>query len=201
MKKNNQHKFDDIDTKEEVEKIPLQKLSLLSGLLWLIIGGLIIHFFQDRSIADSFLEGTDIWIQILTGTLFGLLFGGMGIQIVQHPGLQAAIDDYKIIKHIKKLSLSTWQILSVSIIAGITEEFLFRVAIQPIIGIWITSLIFIGVHGYIRLATVPQFLFTLFTFLLSMMLGYLYIAFGLYSAMIAHAVYDILVLWYISRKL
>jgi membrane protease YdiL (CAAX protease family) len=28
-----------------------------------------------------------------------------------------------------------------------------------------------------------------------MMLGYLYMAFGLYSAMLAHFVYDVIVLW------
>lgn len=198
---NNQNEHNKSGPPETPQGYSLQTLSIVSGLFWLIIGAIFIHFFQERTIADSLTDGAFVWIQMFTGIGFGILFGVMGVHIIKHPGLQSAMDDYQIIKVIKKLNLSPWQVLSVSLVAGITEEFLFRAAVQPIIGIWITSLIFIGVHGYIRLATVPQFLFTLFTFLLSMMLGYLYIAFGIYSAMAAHVVYDVIVLWYITKKL
>src|SRR5690625_6068387 len=71
--------------------------------------------------------------------------------------------------------------ISLSVVAGISEEFLFRAAIQPLLGVWLTSAIFIGIHGYIRFSTFPKLLYTLFTFLLSCALGYLYIAFGIRS--------------------
>jgi len=62
------------------------------------------------------------------------------------------------------------------------------------LGIWLTSLIFIGIHGYIRFKTFRHILFTGFTFLLSSVLGVLMIYFGILAAIIAHTVYDIILL-------
>lgn len=159
------------------------------------LGALIIHFGQDRTIFETFTAGAPIWIQLTTGTGFGILFGVMGVQLMKDPTLKEALSEYEIIKTLNELKLGKGQQISVSAVAGITEEFLFRAAIQPVIGIWLTSLIFVGVHGYIKITSVPKFLFTLFTFLLSMMLGYLYMSFGLYSAIMAHFIYDAIVLW------
>jgi membrane protease YdiL (CAAX protease family) len=177
------------------KKLNITRISLISGAVWMILGAIIIHFGQERTILEAFTDGAPAWIQLVTGTGFGVLFGVMGVQLMKDPTLKKALSDYEIIKTLNELKLGRWQQISVSAVAGITEEFLFRAAIQPVIGIWLTSLIFVGVHGYIRMTTLPRFLFTLFTFLLSMMLGYLYISFGLYSAMIAHFIYDAIVLW------
>jgi membrane protease YdiL (CAAX protease family) len=188
-------KFSSQDNSSPKQEPNITKLSLISGAIWMILGALIIYIGQDRTLLEVFTDGASIWIQITTGTAFGILFGVMGIQLMKDPTLKKALSEYEIIKTLNELKLGKAQQISVSAVAGITEEFLFRAAIQPIIGIWLTSLIFVGVHGYIKITTVPKFLFTLFTFLLSMMLGYLYMAFGLYSAMLAHFVYDVIVLW------
>jgi len=166
----------------------------------MILGAIIIYFGQDRSVLDAFTDGAPIWIQLATGSGFGMLFGVMGVQLMKDPTLKEALSEYEIIKTLNELKLGKMQQISVSAVAGITEEFLFRAAIQPVIGIWLTSLIFVGVHGYIKITSVPKFLFTLFTFLLSMMLGYLYISFGLYSAIMAHFIYDAIVLWKHSEE-
>lgn len=80
------------------------------------------------------------------------------------------------------------------------EELLFRGAIQPLIGIWFTSLIFIAIHGYIGFRSFGQALFTLLLFGLSMLLGWLFMVIGLVAAMTAHAVYDLLMLWWVSAR-
>ena len=177
------------------KKLNITKISLISGAVWMILGAVIIHFGQDRSVLEAFTDGAPIWIQLATGTGFGVLFGVMGVQLMKDPTLKEALSEYEIIKTLNELKLGKGKQISISAVAGITEEFLFRAAIQPIIGIWLTSLIFVGVHGYIKITSVPKFLFTLFTFLLSMMLGYLYMSFGLYSAIMAHFIYDAIVLW------
>lgn len=182
------------------KKINITKVSLISGTVWMVLGALIIHFGQDRTLVEAFTDGAPAWIQLITGTGFGILFGVMGVQLMKDPTLKDALSDYEVIKTLNELKLGKAQQISVSAVAGITEEFLFRAAIQPIIGIWLTSLIFVGVHGYIKITTIPKFLFTLFTFLLSMMLGYLYMTFGLYSAMLAHFIYDAIVLWQHSKE-
>ncbi len=175
-------------------------ISLLSGLVWLILSVIIIHFFQERLFWDVLIEGESLFIQLAAGTVSGILFGIAAVKLVDHPQLKKVLDDYVIIRQIREYRLTPFQIGQLSIVAGITEEILFRAAIQPLIGIWFTSLLFIAIHGYIRFKTVHHFMFGLFTFFLSMMLGYLFMFFGILAAIVAHAVYDVIVLWKISHE-
>lgn len=177
---------------------PIQLISLMSGLFWVFLGFIIIYFFQEKPIWHPLVEGLEIWIQLLTGSLFGILFAFLAIRLLHNEQMKSVIESYGIIQQVRELKLTPVQMISLSVVAGISEEFLFRAAIQPLLGVWVTSAIFIGIHGYIRFSTFPKFLYTLFTFLLSCALGYLYIAFGIYSAMLAHAVYDMIVLWKIT---
>ena len=172
----------------------ITKLSILSGILWIIIGYTIIHFFHDLSFLELVTEGSTVMIQLISGVSAGLLFGIVGVLMLRNPDFKTTFDDYTIIKELQKMTLSTPQILQISIVAGISEEILFRLALQPLLGIWLTSLIFIGIHGYIRFKTFRHILFTGFTFLLSSVLGVLMIYFGILAAIIAHTVYDIILL-------
>lgn len=178
----------------------LSILSMVSGFIWLIAGLIVVTLFHDESITEIILTGRQFSLQVLLGTLFGLLFGWVGVILLNLDSLRKTLNDYKIIQILNVTPLSKPLIIQISLIAGLTEEFLFRAAIQPLIGIWLTSIIFIALHGYIRFKTVNHLLFTIFTFALSMMLGYLYIYFGLISAIIAHAVYDYLLLNRIAKN-
>lgn len=184
--------FSEYPASSETSK--LTKISIASGLLWIFIGFTIIHFFHDRSIVLILSEGNSVWIQILTGTLAGWISGEIGRWMFKNPKLRETLGDYLIINELKKFSLTNPQIFQISIIAGISEEILFRAAIQPLIGIWLTSLVFIGVHGYIRFKTLGHSLFTIFTFVLSALLGLLFIQYGIISAILAHTIYDIILL-------
>lgn len=184
----------------ELDRSKLLKLSLSSGLLWVLLGALIIYFFQEPTVLDVLLEGLGMDVQFITGTGAGIVFGLMAALLMKHPTMEIISDDYLILKEIKKLDLKRFDIFQVSIVAGITEEFLFRAAIQPLIGVWLTSLIFVAIHGYIKLKSMAHITFALFVFLLSTVLGLLFIYFGIVSAMVAHAVYDIIVLYLIRKK-
>jgi hypothetical protein len=62
-----------------------------------------------------------------------------------------------------------WQWLALSIGAGVGEEILFRGALQPVLGIWFTSILFAIVHvqyGFLTPATAVLFI-------LSVILGYI----------------------------
>lgn len=172
----------------------LSIISWISGLTWIVTGFLLITFFHQKSISELILSGQSIPLQLITGIISGAIFGRFGILMMQSDSLRQTLSDYAIMQILQKTPLSRGLILQISLIAGITEEFLFRAAIQPLIGIWATSLLFIAVHGYIRFKTVNHFLFTVFTFVLSMMLGYLFILFGLISAITAHVIYDYMLL-------
>ncbi|MCC5940510.1 MAG: CPBP family intramembrane metalloprotease [Balneolaceae bacterium] len=189
------------DTPGQKSKNPdIVLLSIVSGIAWVGLGAILIYFFQDESFVEVLSRGSEWWFQITAGSIAGLLFGWIGILMMKQPKLRAAVDEYAIMKQVKELDLSPFQVVIVSLIAGITEEVLFRAAIQPILGIWITSVLFIAIHGYIKFGSVPQAIFTLFTFLLSVLLGLLYIQYGVVAAMAAHAVYDFVVLYKLSKE-
>lgn len=182
------------DEYSDITPRSLSFISLASGLIWIIAGIIVITFFHDQSITDIILSANQLTLQVFSGAISGLLFGWIGVLMLNNDALRETLDDYTIIHIMKNTPLSKPLIIQISLIAGITEEFLFRTAIQPLLGIWLTSLIFIALHGYVRFKSVNHLLFTIFSFALSMMLGYLFIFFGLISAIIAHAVYDYLLL-------
>ncbi|MCA9908068.1 MAG: CPBP family intramembrane metalloprotease [Anaerolineae bacterium] len=75
--------------------------------------------------------------------------------------------------------------LVVAIAVGIGEETLFRGAVQPVFGIWLTSLLFTIIHT--QYAFTPA---TLIIFVVSLALGYLRKNYGTTSAIVAHATYN-----------
>lgn len=184
----------------EIDGYKLSLVSIVSGLIWLLIANLIIYYIQDRQLADVFFSGHHFLIQIGIGLVAGTLFGAAGLWMARLPSFKKILDEYAIIRQIKQMDLSVNEMVYVSLIAGISEEILFRGAIQPVLGIWFTSILFIGVHGYIRMQSTKHALYSFYTFLLSTMLGALFIYLGLISAIIAHFIYDVIVLYGIKKE-
>lgn len=89
----------------------------------------------------------------------------------------------------------------IAAVAGVSEEMLFRGAVQPALGVWWTSLIFMMAHGIVLPTTWRRALFGATVFSLSVGLGYLARHVGLSSAIAAHATYDFLVLFAMDRAL
>lgn len=176
-------------------------VSILSGLIWLLIANLIIYYIQESSLAALFFDGIQPLIQLGIGLACGAIFAAAGLALIKMPSFKKILQEYAIIRQVQEMSLSPNEVVYISLIAGISEEILFRGAIQPVIGIWWTSLLFIAVHGYIRLNSTTHILYSLFTFALSVILGALFMYVGLISAMAAHFIYDVIVLYGIKRIL
>lgn len=176
-------------------------VSVISGLIWLLIANLIIYYIQETSLAALFFDGIHTLLQLGLGLASGGIFAAAALGLIKIPAFKKILEEYTIIQQVREMSLSPNEIVYVSLIAGISEEILFRGAIQPVIGIWWTSLLFIAVHGYIRINSFTHILYSLFTFALSVMLGLLFMYVGLISAMAAHFIYDVIVLYGIKRIL
>ena len=70
---------------------------------------------------------------------------------------------------------------------GIGEEVLFRGAIQPLLGVWVTSLLFAGIHlQYFSPVIVVAFM-------LGVILGWMRLRWGLMASIWAHSMYNTLV--------
>lgn len=89
--------------------------------------------------------------------------------------------------------------VAVSLAAGISEEFFFRGALEPVIGSWFTSLAFMALHGAFRLRDRGVAAFAAFLFLASTGLSGINAWKGLEAAMAAHAAYDAVMFGWLAK--
>ena len=91
-------------------------------------------------------------------------------------------------------------VLVVSLMAGISEEFFFRGALEPVIGRWFASVAFIALHGALRLREPGAPAFAAFLFAASVGLSAVNAWKGLEAAMAAHAAYDLVMFAWLARR-
>ena len=103
-----------------------------------------------------------------------------------------------------RLDLSGLNPVWISLAAAIGEELLFRAALQPLLGVWITSVIFLLTHTPVyqfrRLnrATLVQ---AAGVFGASVVLGFIYQNVGLLAAMMVHTALDVVGLYVVRNAL
>jgi uncharacterized protein len=175
-------------------------MSLISFLFYLVLALLIYYFFYEEGITAAFEHGYPAGYQISLGGLAGCLAAAVIMFLAGRPPVSGVLNDFYIVKAISEVKFTPFDRIQLSVFAGVGEELLFRGAIQPLLGIWITSIIFIGIHGYFKFKSAGHLLFGVLMFGLSVLLGYLFEYAGLIAAMSAHAVYDIIMLWWIRGR-
>ena len=156
------------------------------------VGALLIPYVRDMKFLE-FMSGIEkYWLQLTIGIIFGIITAKAGWQIIELPKLA----DTKIffVNLIKPLKLNRGQIIFISICAGVGEELLFRGAVQPMLGIWITSILFVLLHGYLNPFNLPLTLYGFYMVLVIGVMGLMTEYFGILAAMIAHTLIDIILL-------
>ncbi len=169
-------------------------ISILSATAYLILAFLIYRYLLEEPLNIAFNHGYTVSTQLIIGILSGSAAASIIGVIINHTSVSEVLHDFYIVDMVSKLKLSRFDRIQLSAFAGVGEELLFRGAIQPLLGIWVTSFIFIGIHGYFKFKSAGHMLFGLTMFGLSMLLGYLFEYSGLIAAMTAHAVYDVIML-------
>jgi len=106
----------------------------------------------------------------------------------------------KYIKRIRALNLNYQDIILVSICAGVGEEMLFRGVIQEFMGVWLTSVVFVGIHGYYDFRNWRIFLYGMLMTIIIVGVGYLFAEMGILAPIIAHFVIDVILLSLICRS-
>ena len=156
------------------------------------VGALLIPYVRDVKFLE-FMSGTEkYWLQLTIGILFGIITAKAGWQIIELPKLADTKTFFS--KLIKPLKLNFGQIIFISICAGVGEELLFRGAVQPMLGIWITSILFVLLHGYLNPFNLPLTLYGIYMVLVIGVMGLMTEYFGILAAMIAHTLIDIILL-------
>ena len=103
-----------------------------------------------------------------------------------------------------RLDLSGLNPVWISLAAGIGEELLFRAALQPLLGVWITSVIFLLTHTPVYQfrkldkATLVQ---AAGVFGASVVLGFIYQYVGVLAAVLVHVAIDVVGLYVVRNAL
>ena len=158
-------------------------------------------------IIDRFSDTVNLQLAITGDSNYGgqLLWGlaaGIGIAIGAHiiiasPLLNKVNMTYA--RMLGRFRLSLSEVLLISMCAGVGEEMLFRGAVQPLLGIPITSLLFVAIHGYLNPRDWRLSIYGLFMTAGIAWLGYLSESFGLLSAIVGHTIIDVYLLIYLQR--
>lgn len=180
----------------------LNKKSLLLLSIFTLFGfsfiAYIILGFSDTYNYDEIFDIAQPFTSIIYGVLAGLLTGFLGLSILKAPIFNEVNRFFG--KLFKDLDLSWADVLFYSLCAGVGEEILFRGAIQPFLGIWPTAIIFVLLHGYITPKNLPRSLYGVYLIFVAAGFGYLMEYFGIYAAMTAHFLYDVIMFGFLKNK-
>src|SRR5699024_5998630 len=175
--------------------------SILIGSITLIVFGaggyFLIVYGQGKSFSALFSEGRPFFFQFVTGTAAGLLSAGLALIIITRKFFTRQKNFY--FKMISQWKLSYGEMIFLSLCAGTAEELFFRAGLQPLLGIWLTSILFVLLHGYLNLKNWRISIYGILMVGVIAGFGYMYEYFGIYSAMAAHAIFDLILFLYISR--
>jgi len=149
--------------------------------------------FGSRSLAASLGDGAPIATQVTWGVASGLTFSIPIVTAILRMPIFLRLREHSIARS-RMIDLRGLNPVWISLFAGIGEELLFRGAIQPLLGLWLTSVIFALVHiqpSQYRSMTAGAIWYAGFVFFVSLLLGSIYTHWGLISVMAFHTTGDL----------
>lgn len=161
------------------------------------VGVLTIPYARGTELGVFFSGVKAIWSQVFTGIVFGVITSMAAWQITNLPIMTNTRDFF--IGLLKHIDLTNIQIIFISICAGVGEELLFRGSIQPFLGVWVTSILFVLLHGYLNPFNLPLTYYGIYMVLVIAVMGFMTEHIGILSAIIAHVVIDIILLFKIAN--
>jgi membrane protease YdiL (CAAX protease family) len=180
------------------DRATIMKLSLAT-LIGMPLIAVIIDFFSETVHLPSTLMGVEpFWKQLVVGISLGISSAAVAHFILSLPFMRAINTKY--VNMFSQFKLGWNEILFVSFCAGVGEEILFRGAIQPLIGIVLTSIVFVAIHGYLNPKEWRISVYGLTLTLVICALGYASKNIGILSAIIAHFMIDVWLLHLLQRN-
>lgn len=175
---------------------PLRSPALLLGLLTLLLfgggGAALTHWVQGRDLVALNTGPWNPWLQLATGTGVGTAMGLAALYLVHRRWMAPVIGRYSDMIG-PWMQLRSQRIL-VSICAGVGEELFFRGAVQHWLGITITAVIFVAIHGYLDPRNWRISIYGLVLTAMMIALGWMAEHQGLLAPMAAHTMIDLVLL-------
>jgi uncharacterized protein len=157
--------------------------------------------FGERPLAAIALDGRPLVDQIVWGTTIGLAMAVTMVAGVQFIPALAPLRN-QLVELACRFDFSGLNPLWIAMCAGLGEEVLFRGAIQPIIGLWWSSFVFLLLHSktyQFRSFNWKKAVFAVLVFVISLLMGYIFVNVGLLAAVVAHATIDVVALFGLQR--
>lgn len=162
---------------------------------------LINWLFGQKSLVTIALDGEPLISQITWGTTFGISIAlAVGIPLVIGTVYLPTFAQLRsqLVELAERVDFSGLNPLWISMFAGLGEEVLFRGAIQPAIGLWWASVVFVLLHSgtyQLRSLNWKKAVMATLVFAVSLLLGYIFLHFGLLAAIITHVTLDVVALF------
>lgn len=134
------------------------------------------------------LERLDMY-PITIGVLFGILYALLALLLMQSSvfdPLPNRVEDL-----VRNMKLSVWDCIFLSVCAGVGEELLFRSGVQLYLGPWITSVLFVAIHGYLNPLNWRMSLYGFIVLPFILIISFALEEFGLWFCIGAHFSYDL----------
>jgi membrane protease YdiL (CAAX protease family) len=166
---------------------------LLNLTVLTVLAFLISAIFGPRPLLVSALQGSPVEWQAMCGFLIGLAVAVPAWMLVENvrpfTPFRRQMHEFA-----GRLDLQGLNPLWMGLCAGIGEEMLFRGALQPLVGLWATSLVFTLLHyqtGGFRTMNRMKWVYAALVLLASLLLGYIFDALGLIAAAFTHSTIDV----------
>lgn len=181
----------------------MKKSSIIPLAIGTLIGfpilGFIIHYFiSESSFLLLFVSKSNLLIELVIGSITGLGLGYLAWFIISMSFMTPVLEKYKTLINTFELDLPL--IFFVSFCAGFGEETLFRGVLQPLLGIWVTALIFVAIHGYLNPNNWKISIYGAYLTIAIGIIGYLSDYFGLTTAIISHMVIDVILFYKLTKN-
>ncbi|MCC5938122.1 MAG: CPBP family intramembrane metalloprotease [Lunatimonas sp.] len=176
-------------------RVSLFWLGLLTLLVFGLLGILVIVFLQDAEPWAVLTRGRPVGEQFFWGIGVGLASSTLALLLISAPFFTKERHYYR--RLIESFQWTPASILLVSMCAGVGEELFFRAGLQPLLGIWWTSLIFVALHGYLNPTNWRISVYGALMVGVIAGFGFLFEGIGFWAVAIAHTVFD----WVLISKL
>lgn len=180
-----------------MNRTALFHLSIFTLIGFPLVANIVLHFSKGLHFMDLFqwqyFTAKSIGIGFASGVLAAIL-GLVLLRILPDSGMDGLLD-----KLMSNVNPQWYHILFYSFCAGVGEEILFRGALQYYFYLWPTAVVFVAIHGYLNPKDKSSFIYGIFLIFIAAGFGYLFKFLGIFSAISAHFMYDVIMFFYMKK--
>ncbi len=174
-------------------------LALITLVGFPALGYPILYFFSEQSFTQLFQSQYSIVTQVVIGSIAGTLFGYLAWQIMNLSFIRSELNKHLLM--FNSTELTTPLIWFISFCAGFGEEVFFRGILQPFLGIIITAILFVAIHGYLNPKKWQISFYGIYMTIIIAIIGYMSAHLGLISAIVAHTLIDVVLLVFTKKEI